>query len=1260
MVFTATAQLGPNPSPLRFTYEPTQLAMAFTENKTPNHVSDRSKAELIRQREVFKYASSLLSSMTVPKDDDGPDSLRLRIASDNTTLTAFSQLCAYQTGAARSFISLFDETYHYVVAEATPALPLVPGIPHDDLLFCGDAFPRCFGACESALFQPNGIRGGSSSGLSDIPVVVVPNLGVDAHLNIHSKPCVIGHPEPGRFYASAPIQTAKGINIGIVCVMSPRSIDNWSEAHSQILRNISCSIMRYLEGNRTSTHFRSERMNKGISAFMEESFSLAGSHFVPKAADPTNPFLPGEASDSVSDGSSGRQSASSLSRTPSSDSYSTPTTPASESDGSQSTGSLAPIAKPESPDPTTQPAVISASEAQSETPRKTTNNLIFSNAAEKIRQATDTEGCLFLDATPASFGALRSPLVENPTRPVLDVSSTSSDDGTDSAPGSMRRLPARVLGFSTSEGDGVDGYEHITRHAAVAEKLLGNLVRRYPKGKLFTFHAAHDLNPTDSSEEERLRHLSPLQDSLSPDRSIPGRQRQRPHVKAWARQNEGRDILRIFPGSRSVAFVPVWDPRKNRWYAGGFIYSRQPTRTFTVEGELSYLRVFSILAVSESLRSELILDEKAKFDALSCMSHELRSPLHGIILGVELLTDTDLSAGQRDIVHTLEACGRTLGDTFDHLLDYAKVNNFQTTKRPAYRGIRQGKPHSLEIGMMTLRSNVQIDLLAEEVIDSIFAGFTLQHLSIARLKSQDRTRDPNVTADLYLDSLRAKEDLSLNQASQIAGVAFSDVLVVFDVDPECLWVFDTQPGAIRRIIMNLFGNALKYTRRGIIKVALSQRAPKREGANRERQVTITVSDTGSGIGEDFLHHQLFRPFSQENSLAPGTGLGLSLVKQMASKLRGRMSVQSQVGSGTSISVTLPLSVPPNVPTNEMHPAVDAAFQQQRKELSGLRIRLLGFDCVMTLVNGEKHDSHAKIGDMCRNWLGLEVLPKTPEAHYPVPDFVLASEDALEEWSTDPTLSMLPCVVVSANALVAYHCSKQWSENAGTMEFISQPIGPRKLAKVVLRAFDRWSALQAGRMSPVAESSTSDISQAMIEPKMGRHEPKAQPTSTLTIRSSASDDSGVQVQPTLQGNPAPRPEFLKTPSIRNMAIQFLLVEDNPINLKILSTYMRKLGLGFNTAVNGQEAVDAYKRNPSECRCILTDVSMPVMDGFEATRHIRAYEKASDLAPATIIALTGLASSESQNEAFGSGMDLFLTKPVKLKELGAILKSRGLDG
>lgn len=69
-------------------------------------------------------------------------------------------------------------------------------------------------------------------------------------------------------------------------------------------------------------------------------------------------------------------------------------------------------------------------------------------------------------------------------------------------------------------------------------------------------------------------------------------------------------------------------------------------------------------------------------------------------------------------------------------------------------------------------------------------------------------------------------------------------------------------------------------------------------------------------------------------------------------------------------------------------------------------------------------------------------------------------------------------------------------------------------------------------------------------------------------------------------------------------------------------------------------------------------MPVMDGLEATRRIRSYEKQNELQPALIIALTGLASAKTQQEAFASGIDLFLTKPVPLKELGRILEAKSV--
>lgn len=125
-----------------------------------------------------------------------------------------------------------------------------------------------------------------------------------------------------------------------------------------------------------------------------------------------------------------------------------------------------------------------------------------------------------------------------------------------------------------------------------------------------------------------------------------------------------------------------------------------------------------------------------------------------------------------------------------------------------------------------------------------------------------------------------------------------------------------------------------------------------------------------------------------------------------------------------------------------------------------------------------------------------------------------------------------------------------------------------------------------------------------------------------------------------------------------APKFLLVDDNHINLKVLSTYMKKLGLGYDTAINGKEATDLFCLHACTYSCVLMDISMPIMDGFEATRHIRAYEGQNSLKQVPIIALSGLASEDAQREALGSGMDLFLTKPVKLRALGNLLESMGI--
>jgi CheY-like chemotaxis protein len=140
--------------------------------------------------------------------------------------------------------------------------------------------------------------------------------------------------------------------------------------------------------------------------------------------------------------------------------------------------------------------------------------------------------------------------------------------------------------------------------------------------------------------------------------------------------------------------------------------------------------------------------------------------------------------------------------------------------------------------------------------------------------------------------------------------------------------------------------------------------------------------------------------------------------------------------------------------------------------------------------------------------------------------------------------------------------------------------------------------------------------------------------------------------------------------KNTIPMLLLVDDNKVNLQLLTMYAKKQGYPYISATDGQMAVDAYQKahegshppNNNDAVAhgsripdvILMDINMPVMDGYEATQHIRTYEKKHLLPPATIIALTALGSEAAYQEAFGSGCDMFLTKPVKLKDLTKIIE------
>ena len=229
-----------------------------------------------------------------------------------------------------------------------------------------------------------------------------------------------------------------------------------------------------------------------------------------------------------------------------------------------------------------------------------------------------------------------------------------------------------VFGFSTSWSSSIDTDSSDPYRITVPERLLKRLLQRYQSGKIFNFDPDGSLAPSDADDssegilnEKIARDMSrDLFAEQGPKEACPGSEGGSIEGSV---SSEGCSIIRIIPGARSVAVIPLWDPQKERWFSAALVWTQQPGRVFTMSGEMSYLRAFGASIMAQVSAINTVMSEKAKADVLGSLSHELRSPLHGIVSAAEILHETQLDAFQKDVLHTLECCGRTLLDVIDHV-----------------------------------------------------------------------------------------------------------------------------------------------------------------------------------------------------------------------------------------------------------------------------------------------------------------------------------------------------------------------------------------------------------------------------------------------------------------------------------------------------------------------------------------------------------------------------------------------------------------
>lgn len=263
------------------------------------------------------------------------------------------------------------------------------------------------------------------------------------------------------------------------------------------------------------------------------------------------------------------------------------------------------------------------------------------------------------------------------------------------------------------------------------------------------------------------------------------------------------------------------------------------------------------------------------------------------------------------VLDSMAACGQTLLDTLNHVLDHAKIN--ETPRNVSTKRFKDGntirlsskplKPHKNPRINRSRRqashdSAFDISMVTEEVVEAVFTGQSYRAITS---NQDDGSFSPSSSQRTGRSS--STEDSATRK----------NYFVVLDMAYEQDWMFSLPAGSWRRILMNIFGNALKYTQQGSIYVSL--RAAAREIYSGPTHVILTIKDSGSGMSPQFLANKAFQPFSQENPHATGTGLGLSIVRQIVETIGGKVEVTSDMSSGTKFTVKLALPKPEHRPVD---------------------------------------------------------------------------------------------------------------------------------------------------------------------------------------------------------------------------------------------------------------------------------------------------------------------------------------------------------
>ncbi len=397
------------------------------------------------------------------------------------------------------------------------------------------------------------------------------------------------------------------------------------------------------------------------------------------------------------------------------------------------------------------------------------------------------------------------------------------------------------------------------------------------------------------------------------------------------------------------------------------------------------------------------------------------------------------------------------------------------------------------------------------------------------------------------------------------------------------------PGRLRQILMNLLGNAVKFTERGEVLLDVSVL----EEDDRHVELLFRVRDTGIGIEPERME-ALFQPFTQGDASTTrkygGTGLGLAISKQLAQLLGGQLEADSDVGEGSEFRFTSRLG------KRSAEQAEPAPRWDDRELLEGANV----------LVVDDKETNRRIMAGMLESWgcrhtevsSGAEAMEVLKAARH--------RDDGFD-------IAVLDMQMPGMDGEMLGRSISEDPELAGTILLIMYT----SLARRGDAARMRDAGFSAYLTKPIRMSRLHDCLVSLMEMESSGRKP-----AQLITRHSIAET-------------------------RKERIRILLAEDNEVNRKVAMKILERLGYSAVPVENGSEALELLSSEHFDL--VLMDVQMPVMDGLEATAAVRAPDSPVLDRQVPIVAMTAHAMQGDRERCLGAGMDGYISKPVNIDDL-----------